>query len=503
MFRFHRVLIAYAVAVPLALILGYLVATPSMTSFGVMSMVLFFLALPLFLQWNHAILVFLWNSVFILGFLPGQMPLWIAFVGLTFGMGVVHRVMGHKSFLQAPELTRPILFFAAVVLLTAKIRGGLGVRSLGSGSFGGKHYFFVLASIFGYFALTSQRLSVLKSTRLVKWFFLSGLTAGLPNLAYLLGPAFYFMYFFVPTDYAMGQAQADYGENIVKRMAGLAPCSTALFCFVLARWGVRGVFEWKKPWRLLLFIAAVAMGLFSGFRTETALLGLILIIQFFVEGLWKTAFMPMLSVLGVLCLIPILLFADKMPGSVQRALAPFPVKIDPQVRAEAAGSTEWRHEMWSQVWPEVPKYLLMGKGYAIDPVDLYLTQEAVRMNLYSNVEGFILTGDYHNGPLSVLMPFGIFGGIAFLWILGAGIKVLYRNWRYGDPKLKLINSFFLSYFLAQCLLFLFVFGAIDSPQSVFFGVLGLSVSINGGVCRKKVPKAVSAPATANVMLVPA
>jgi hypothetical protein len=29
-------------------------------------------------------------------------------------------------------------------------------------------------------------------------------------------------------------------------------------------------------------------------------------------------------------------------------------------------------------------------------------------------------GDYHNGPLSILIPFGLFGMIAFLWLLGAG-----------------------------------------------------------------------------------
>src|ERR1700733_10563048 len=125
MFRLHRVLIGYAVAIPLALFLGYLVATPDMASAAVVGMVLFFLALPLLIQWNHFLLIFFWNSAFIAGFLPGSLQLWTIFAGLTFGMGLVHKVMGHKNFLRAPELTKPILMLTTVVLVTAKLRGGL------------------------------------------------------------------------------------------------------------------------------------------------------------------------------------------------------------------------------------------------------------------------------------------------------------------------------------------------------------------------------------------
>jgi hypothetical protein len=505
MFRFHRVLIGYAVAIPLALFLGYLVATPDMASAAVVGMVLFFMALPLLIQWNHFLLIFFWNSAFIAGFLPGSLQLWTIFAALTFGMGVVHKVMGHKSFLRAPELTKPILLLSTVVILTAKIRGGLGMRVLGSESFGGKNYLYILAAVVGYFALTSQAISISKGARAVKWYFLSGLTFGMTNLVYVLGPTFYFLFYFVSLDFVYGQAAADFTGDVVKRLGGLGPSATGLVCFILARWGIRGVVDWTKPWRLLLFLASMAAGLLSGFRSQIAFLGLLLVMQFMVEGLWKTYLMPVVAVLGVLCLTPILLFADKMPASVQRSMAFLPVNIDPGVRLEAMNSSEWRFQMWRAVLPEVPKYLFIGKGYAIDPVDLYLTEQASHSGLLSGYEGAMLAGDYHNGPLSVLMPFGAFGAIAFLWLLGAGIKVLAGNRRYGDPRLKSINDFFLSYFLTQCLSFCFVFGALNSQLSVFLGILGLSVSVNGGVCRMKAPRAkpVPASATATAMLEPA
>ncbi len=499
MFKIHRVLIAYAAAIPLALILGYLVATPDMASAAVVGMVLLFLALPLLIQWNHALLIFFWNSAFIAGFLPGELQFWTIFAIMTFGMGVVHRVMGHRSFLRAPELTRPILFLATVVILTAKIRGGVGLRILGSGSYGGKFYFYVLVAIVGYFALTSQPIPVSKGARATNWFFLSSLSNGLSNLIYTLGPAFYFMFYFVSTDFAVGQAAASAEQDVVKRFGGLAPCATGLLCWCAARWGIRGLFEWSRPWRLALFMVAVLAALFSGFRSEMALLGILLIVQFFVEGIWKTWIFPAFAIFAVLCVVTALVFATKMPAAVQRALAVLPVRIDPQVREETEASSQWRFEMWREVWPEVPKYLLIGKGYALDPVDIYLTEEAVRMGVYNSYEAAIAAGDYHNGALSVLMPFGAFGAIAFLWVLGAGIKVLSCNRRYGDPRLNKINNFFFSFFLAQCICFFFVFGALNSQLSVFMGILGMSVSLNGGVCRKKAlarPAVVVEPALA-------
>lgn len=96
----------------------------------------------------------------------------------------------------------------------------------------------------------------------------------------------------------------------------------------------------------------------------------------------------------------------------------------------------------------------------------------------------MVSGDYHSGPLSTIIPIGLAGTLAFLWLLGAGIKVLYRNYRYGDPALRNINTFFLAYFIMQIIFYLGVFGAFNSQLFMFTGLLGMSVSINGGVCKR-------------------
>ena len=74
--------------------------------------------------------------------------------------------------------------------------------------------------------------------------------------------------------------------------------------------------------------------------------------------------------------------------------------------------------------------------------------------------------------------------IGFVWLLVSGIRVLYYNFRYGDPNLLLINRFLLAYFVTEAVLFFAVFGALSSQLVMFLGIVGLSVSLNGGVCRK-------------------
>ena len=94
-----------------------------------------------------------------------------------------------------------------------------------------------------------------------------------------------------------------------------------------------------------------------------------------------------------------------------------------------------------------------------------------------------LSQDYHNGPLSVIIPFGIWGALAMSWFLIASTWVVYRNYRYCKPELKTLNTFLFSVYVIQVIDFLGLFGAFDASMGGFAGILGLSVCINHGVCR--------------------
>ena len=77
------------------------------------------------------------------------------------------------------------------------------------------------------------------------------------------------------------------------------------------------------------------------------------------------------------------------------------------------------------------------------------------------------------------MFFGIWGVIGVLWFWFACLRVLYLNYRHGDPALRTYNIFFLAYYITKVVMFLFVFGGLYSDMFYFTGIIGLSVSLNG------------------------
>lgn len=219
-------------------------------------------------------------------------------------------------------------------------------------------------------------------------------------------------------------------------------------------------------------------------------------IQFCAEGPIRSRLFPILVVATTLVFVGIIPLVQKLPLSMQRSLSVLPLPVDPAARADAQGSSEWRLSMWRALAPEVPRYFWAGKGFTASATDYYLAQESVRRGLSADYELMMLSGDYHNGPLSIIIPFGIWGVLAFLAFVIAALRVLYLNYVHGDPALQRINTLLFSYFVSKLVFFLSVFGAIHLDIAMFVGIVGLSVSLNGGVCRNKLLSRQSAPSPA-------
>jgi hypothetical protein len=480
-------MIIYAICLPLAIILGYLIAGPmdygSAVFFGT---VLFMLVLPLLLKWYHPWLIVLWNTAITCNFLPGLLPGWALMAFLGFGVAVGHYILNRqRRFLEAPSVTWSLIFMAIVVAVTAKLRGGIGLKVLGDEAIGGKRYFLIWLSIAGYFALTSQAIPARRRTLYVTLFLLGAVTQVISEVASALGPAFHFVFMFFPADSGSPfWEHRSINEEYVTRFGGVASASMAVACALLARYGVEGVLNFRKLWRPVVFFLALFMMTLGGFRTFVILIGFLLLMTFWLEGLFRSRLMPM-AVLGFLLMGGLVVgFSDRLPLSFQRCIAFLPVKIDPIARMSADASTDWRLEIWNYVLPQVPKYLLLGKGLGLDANDLASYESMGNNQVGGEVGGgFTLAGDYHNGPLSVVIPFGIWGCIAFLWFVWASFKALQANYRYGDPEIRKLNRFLLCYFIAKVFMFFFVFGGFYGDITTFVGIIGLSVSLNGGVAK--------------------
>src|ERR1041385_191230 len=175
---------------PLAVLLGYFVAQPlDSVSLAVLFMVLALLCVPLFMKWHHPLLILTWNTTANPLFLPGRPALWMLVAAMSLFFALLARSLNsNRRFVQVPSMTRSLIFLTAVIVATAFLTGGIGIRSFGSGRYGGRHYFYILAGITGYFAFTSQRIPVHRAGLYIAMFFLSGLTAIIGDAAFAAGP---------------------------------------------------------------------------------------------------------------------------------------------------------------------------------------------------------------------------------------------------------------------------------------------------------------------------
>ena len=276
-------------------------------------------------------------------------------------------------------------------------------------------------------------------------------------------------------------------------MIGVASAALAFIYWLMAKYGLRGIVLSDKLWRPVVFAVASMMILMGGFR-------LLIIAYLVVCGLlfFHGRIAPDTGAAG-----------RDVGGNARRGFHhPFGPQFALYVSTDSgifAAEFELRKpehrpravrsgaiNLWKSLLPQVPSHLLLGKGYAITAEDFQsMGQDTAFHAMDPSQQGLALSGDYHNGPLSVVIPFGIWGVIVTLWFMFAGLRVIYCNFRHGDGSLRTINTFLWVYYIFCSFRFLFLFGGLTSDMIILASTIGFSIALNGGVCRPA-PQAVQA-----------
>jgi hypothetical protein len=469
-------LLIYSISLSLALVVGYILAAGSdFESIALIVLVVGALCLPALLRVHRELLFLSWNSTLGTYFLPGQAPLWLSLAAVSLLLTLVDRTLHRdQPFATEPVITWPLMVFAAVVLVTMLARGGVGIQWMGaSGLSGGRKYVWIYGACLGYFALTGREIPVAKAPLICGLFFLGGLTGFVGPLAgWLGGSVSYIQYVFAPVE---GVLQSESGF----RVKGMVYTGTAIVSWLLARYGFGGVFHEGRFWRLALLGFGLLLGLLSGFRTTLIGLAMTLMILFFLEGHYRT---PRLltwlggGLLGMVLLIPL---TPHLPTPVQRSLAFLPLPVDQMVKFDAESTVQWREGLWGALLQDVPQYFWLGKGLTISTVDMEWSETIARFGADQWYASY-LTGEHHNGFLSVIISFGIWGMLAFFWLIAASFWVLARNYREGRTELRSINAYLLASFITWNILFFSYAGTLYWVMKDVTGVLALSVALNGG-----------------------
>ena len=488
-----RSLVVYAVCVPLAVVVGYMVTNPmdysTLGVFGVLGLVL---ATPLLMRWHHPLLILSLQMSVSLFFIKGSPSLWLVMTVVSLGISALERALNsERHFIRVPQITWPLMCLTGVVLLTAKLTGGFGLHAFDSEVYGGKKYVYIIVGVLLYFALSARRIPPERARLFVTLYFFGGLLSFIGDL-YPITPSWaHFIFWLFPPSYNLFYETGSPYELGETRLGGFGFTGVSLCFVLLARYGIRGIFLSGKLWRLAVFLLALSMTFLGGYRAALLSVAFVFVLQFFLEGLHRTKLLPLFAFFGVITFAILVSVAPSLPFTAQRTLAFLPLPLDHQARESAQSTLDWRIQMWTALLPQVPQHLFLGKGLTISPED-YTEMMSAGLGVTAgqfdpSQNSSALSYDYHNGTLAVLIPFGIWGAIAFLWFVIAGLWVMLRNLRYGDPALQSVNIFLFAYFFVAFVLY-FIGGSLNSDMMKFGALLGLSVAINGGVCRRPVPQ---------------
>lgn len=485
-----RNLLIYALCIPLALFLGYQLSTPmTYESVATLGIVLMVLVTPLVLKWHRPLLFFAINASMMIP-VWGRPKLGLVMVAVSLGVSILQRTIQQRfRFLSAPEITAPLVGITVVLLFTAFLRGGFGLHAFGGSNVGSSRYLMMLLGVLCFFAMTAQPIPAHRRNLYVGLFFLSSVTAVVGDFFSVISPSLYLIYLVFPAYSVSGTSDLSFGAT---RLIGFTTLAVSFMNFMLARSGIRGLLLEGKRGRGIVFIGLCLLMFLGGFRSVLIHVALLLGLMFWLERLYRTRLVVPLILGGLLVVTLTIVFLPQLPFTFQRSLAFLPVNVSPEARIDAAGSSEWRVQMWKSVLPEIPNYLLLGKGLSFSEADFQAnTSRELSARNPDQWLWAVIAGDYHNGPLSALLTFGIWGFIALVWFHIAGWRVMVLAWRNGNPEIRLLNSFLLAKFLVHLISFWFVTGSMYSDMLIFSSILGFSVALNGGVCR--VPFSAAAP----------
>ena len=291
-----RSLIIFAVCVVLAIWLGYLLANPlTYSSLAIYGFVAFILIFPIFLRWHFQLMLLSWNLAAVFFFLPGRPVVCVPIIVLSLGISLLQRMISKEHhFIRVPQITFPLLCLLAVIAGTAKMTG-VGIRSFGGEVYGGHKYVYLVVGLLGYFALSAQKTPPKRRNLYLALFFLGGLTAIIGDTVPLVLTAFVpivnIVMFII---FAFGKWPIQ--EQLeAARLDGTRTMSLLVFTYMLARFGIRGIFLSGRPLRALMFLSFFTLGLFGGFRGYILGCGLVFALQFFLEGLHRTKMMAVLT----------------------------------------------------------------------------------------------------------------------------------------------------------------------------------------------------------------
>ncbi|MCS7063140.1 MAG: O-antigen ligase family protein [Methylacidiphilales bacterium] len=472
-----KVFFAHVLGILLAIYFGQKLAESDwLPIFFITAIVFTFVAVVKYQLIAFAVVAFAWSNL-TAPFIPGQMNLHYLF-GLALIFVTLLRLAFTKTFYYQKSWAHFfVIIFAGVLALTMAYRGS-GFRLLGSESWGGMNYVLLFISISVVFLLPYINLpEKIWPKALTVMALLCGLRA-FAEFLIMKGIGGDLLNRFVEADNAIIYAESSGPySDLMFRVLGLRDAGIILLMALACHVDFNKIFRINGLAYALAILMLLAITAFSGFRIGVTAFILYFCIILFYHRAWSIK--RLINFIGVtlVALIIVGMNLNKLPDAGQRAFSWIPgAKVERHVEYDAEMSALWRLELWEIAMELIPKYWLVGKGYAFSFNELISVLARGRSAdgstyLQDQHTWAIVTGNYHNGVLSALLGLGIFGLIA---VAGFMVCACYRHHRFtrsqwNSNTLKMCHTAVTALFITLTITFWLMYGDVrqNMPTLLF------------------------------------
>lgn len=364
-----------------------------------------------------------------LNFLPLNFSLQELAILIVLGFMVFRMIFGLDL---GWRLGPAVLWIPVALLLSLTIyhwisSGDIGIRQLGGTSWGGRKYFKVL--------IASLAIPLLASHPGITWrdlqkvplvYVLGGLIDVVPDLLTTFipqtAPLIFKFYSGVNISEYGSVLRGNFGQVGITRAGTLAKIGTGIGLVTLCYIPIQKWLSPTKIWVVPMLVLGFVLSAISGFRSYVFKY----VVAVF-SAIFSTARFRIFIIIPIL--VPLFLAVAlsqkrifEYPLAMQRALSFLPGEWDPKAKSETDGSSKWREDIRRLFYKEYfPKAPWLGVGYHFDPMyaqretDVYLrvAQLQETNDEFLLVRNFIETRQPHEGPVSILLCFGIIGMVFF------------------------------------------------------------------------------------------
>lgn len=401
--------------------------------------------------------------------LPGQFSLYYAAICSVVGCAVLLIAFKRSPIPEVRLCEKFALAFCTIVFLTGLYQG-FGFQFLRSYMWGGFHY---VSTIFPALLVFTLPLVNMPATWWRKAIVIMGLLAPMPLLADFLvlqGVNFGILRLFLQTGdtiLTLLQEQA-IGEGLGRlTSAGVAAQSMVIAFLSIVH--TRKLFMIRSAGAIAVLVGLTILSLLSGFRLMTGMLLFVV----FLCALYQKSLTPNRVVLGfflvTVALVILYAISEFLPVSVQRAVSWLPgISVSSGAARDAEGTITWRLDLWREAIHFIPEYFWIGKGFSYD-ANLYLASVTGYAS-HDSINWALVTGAYHNGYLSLILLFGVFGiliGLPLLvMVVVRHIRINYSSW--NSERLHQCHQAFLASQTCWVLVYLTVYGDVSAVYPQFF-----------------------------------